>query len=182
MYFELDCPQMGCCQGKLYLKILDQERLYMQVPCVAHVLGQLALTFSKVDCLAADGDHVFSRKMDISEWLPFFRLFPAVGALHLSGGVAAYIASALEDTADPEEMVTDVFPALRVMWLDEGDDDDSEPEDGHYDEPVGSIEGFLSLRQLSGRPVTVVDTQDKFIKAYRESLKSGVSSSKGSKS
>ena len=111
-----------------------------------------------------------------SKWLPFFRLFPAVVALHLSGGVAAYIASALEDTADPEEMVgvPDVFPALHLIWLDERNDDDSEREDGHYDEPVGSIEGFLSLRLLSGRPVTVVDTQEKFDKAYRKFLKSGV--------
>jgi hypothetical protein len=84
--------------------------------------------------------------------------------------VAAYIASALEDTADPEETVTDVFLALRVIWLDEGNDGDSDTEDDHYDEPVGSIEGFLSLRQLSGRPVTVVDTQDKFIKAVSKFL------------
>ena len=142
----------------------------------AHVLSQLVATFSKVDHLTADGDHVFSREMDITQRLPFFRLFPAVVALHLSGGVAAYIASALEDTADPEEMVgvPDVCLALHLMWLDERNDDNSEPEDGHYDEPVGSIEGFLSLRLLSGRPVTVVDTQEKFDKAYRKFLKSGV--------
>jgi hypothetical protein len=108
--------------------------------------------------------------MDITEWLPFFRLFPAVEALHLSGGVAAYIASALEDNADPEKMVTDVFPAPYLIWLDEGDDYDSESEDGYYDEPVGSIEGFLSLRQLSGRPVTVVDTQGKFLEADKNPI------------
>lgn len=152
------------------MKILDQGQLHRQVPCVAYVLGQLAATFSEVNHLTAHGDHVYSREMDITEWLSFFRLFPAVEALHLSGGVAAHIASALEDTADPEEMVTDIFPALRLIWLDEGNDDDSEPEDRHYDGPVGSIEGFLSLRQLSGRPVTVVDAQDKFIKAVRKTL------------
>jgi hypothetical protein len=174
IYFELDRPQKGCRQAQLSLKILDQGQLHRQVPCVAHVLGKLVTTFSKVNHLTTHGDHLYSREMDISEWLPFFRLFPAVEALHLSGGVAAYIASALEDTADPEEMVTDAFPALRVIWLDEGDDDDSETEDLYRDEPVGSIEAFLSLRQLSGRPVTVVDTQDKFIKAVRKSLKPGV--------
>jgi hypothetical protein len=171
IYFELDRPQKGCRQAQqLSVKILDQGQLHMQVPCVAHVLGQLAATFSQVNHLTAHGDHVYSREMDVTEWLPFFRLFPSVQALHLSGGVAAYIASALEDTADPEETVTDVFLALRVIWLDEGNDGDSDTEDDHYDEPVGSIEGFLSLRQLSGRPVTVVDTQDKFIKAVSKFL------------
>ena len=70
--------------------------------------------------------------------------------------------------------VPDVFPALHLIWLDERNDYDSEPENGHYDEPVGSTEGFLSLCRLSGRPVTVVDTQEKLDKAYRKFLKSGV--------
>ena len=172
IHFDLGGPQKGCHQAKFSLKIIDQERLDTQVPCVAHVLSQLVATFSKVDHLTADGDHVFSREMDITQGLPFFRLFPAVVALHLSGGVGAYIASALEDTADPEETVgvPDVSPALHLIWLDERNDGDSEPENGHYDEPVGSTEGFLSLRRLSGRPVTVVDTQEKFDKAYRKFL------------
>jgi hypothetical protein len=38
--------------------------------------------------------------MESTDWLPFFHLFQAVKALHLSGGVAAYIVSALEDTTD----------------------------------------------------------------------------------
>jgi hypothetical protein len=168
--FTLDRAQSGCHQAQLSLKILNQEQLEMQVPCVAHVLGQLVATFSKVDHLTAHGHHVYSREIGITDWPPFFCLFPAVEVLHLSGGVAAHIASALEDTADPE-MVIDAFPELNLIWLDEGgggdDDDDSESEDGYCgpDQPVGSIKGFLSLRQLSGRPVTVVDTQDKFFEA-----------------
>ncbi|KAH9038045.1 hypothetical protein EDB83DRAFT_2413231 [Lactarius deliciosus] len=78
------------------------------------------------------------------------RVFPAVKTLHLSGGVAAPIASALEGNADPEEMVTDVLPALRLIWLDEDADDEDEDED--HNEP----------HQLSGCPVTVVDTKDEF--------------------
>ena len=46
----------------------------------------------------------------------------------------------------------------------------TESEDDHDVEPVGSIERFLSLRQLSGRPVTVVDTEDEFYEACRKSL------------
>ncbi|KAH8996950.1 hypothetical protein EDB86DRAFT_3243223 [Lactarius hatsudake] len=106
--------------------------------------------------------------MDTTDWLPFFRLFPAVETLHLSGGVATYIASALEDTANPEEIITDVLPALRLIWLDEATDGVGEDEDEDRNEPVGSIEQFLSLRRLSGRPVTVVDTEDEFDRRREE--------------
>jgi len=45
-------------------------------------------------------------------------------------------------------------------------------------EPVGSMERFLSLRQLSGLPVTVVHTGDEFFDADRKPLWSGVFRSK----
>ncbi|KAH9016494.1 hypothetical protein EDB85DRAFT_2279941 [Lactarius pseudohatsudake] len=155
-HVEFDYPQ----GGRLSLKILGKAWLHRQVPCVVQILGQLVPMFSNVNHLDAHGDHVHSREMYIADWLPFFRLFPAMKTLHLSGGVAAYIASALEDSAHPEETVTDVLPALRLIWLDEAADDADE--DGDHNEPVGSIEQFLSLRQLSGYPVTVVDTEDEF--------------------
>jgi hypothetical protein len=50
-----------------------------------------------------------------------------VEALRLSVGVAAYIASALEDTA--EDMVTEVVPTLHLLWSDEYNDEEC-------DEPV----------------------------------------------
>ncbi|KAH9008440.1 hypothetical protein EDB83DRAFT_2681333 [Lactarius deliciosus] len=159
-YVELNYPQGGRRQAPLSLKILGQVWLGRQVPCLVQVLGQLVPMFSNVNHLDAHGDHVHPQEMDDTDWLPFFRLFPAVKTLHLFGGVAASIASALEDTADPEEMVTNVLPALRLIWLDETAHDEDEDED--HNEPVGSIEQFLSLRQLSGCPVTVVDTKDEF--------------------
>ncbi|KAH9161029.1 hypothetical protein EDB89DRAFT_2235302 [Lactarius sanguifluus] len=159
IYVEFDCPQGNHRQARLSLKILGQAWLDAQVPCVAHVLGQLVPLFSKVDHLDAHGDHVHSREIDITDWLPFFSLFAAVKTLHLSGGVAAYITSALEDAADPEDMITDVFPVLRLIWLDKAAEDEDEDDD---DEPVGSIEQFLSMRQLSDHPVTVVGTEDEF--------------------
>ncbi|KAH9037721.1 hypothetical protein EDB84DRAFT_1130057 [Lactarius hengduanensis] len=156
IYVKFDCPQGSHRKARLSLSISGQAWLDAQVPCVAHVLCQLVPLFSNVDHLDAHGDHVHSREMGITDWLPFFRLFAAVKTLHLSGGVAAYIASALEDAADPEDMITDVFPVLRLIWLDEAAED--EDEDG----PMGSIEQFLSMRQLSDHPVTVVDTEDEF--------------------
>ena len=63
-------------------------------------------------------------------------------------------------------MVAEVFPALDLIWLDD------EGSEGIMEgnEPAGSIERFLSLRQLSGRPVTVVDTEDAFFEADRNPL------------
>ena len=146
----LDCPQGEYPQANLSLSFLGPW-LDMQVPCMVHLLGQLDTMFSDVGHLSAHGDNVdlsWRGGRDSIEWLPFFRLLPAVEELHLSGGVAAYIASALEDT--PEEMVTEVFPALHLLWLDEDNMEDC-------DEAMGSIEQFLSSRQLSGRPVTLVN-------------------------
>ncbi|KAH9010519.1 hypothetical protein EDB84DRAFT_1101135 [Lactarius hengduanensis] len=153
-----NCPQGKRHQARLTLELLDRGFLDTQVPSVARVLGQLVPMFSNVDHLDAHGDGVDPTEMDFADWLPFFRLFPAVQTLHLSGGIAAYIVSALEDTANSGEMVPNVFPELHLIWLDEMDNDDG-------DEPVGSIEGFLAMRRLTGFPVTVVDTEDEFYRS-----------------
>ena len=152
---QLDCSP-ECRQARIILDFLDVECLHEQVPYVTDVLGQLAATFSNVDHLSSHGDHVDSIEMESTDWLPFFHLFQAVKALHISGGVAAYIVSALEEATN--DMVAEVLPALDLIWLEEEGNQES-------DRPVGSIEGFLSLRQLSGRPVTVVDTEDEFFEA-----------------
>ena len=116
------------------------------------VLGQLTAIFSNVRHLGGWLEWGYMDDLDDNEWLLFFRLFPAVETLHLSGDVPC-IASALENIA--EDMLTEVMPALHLMCLDEGKRTGDE-------KPVRSIERFLSLRQLSGHPVTVVNTRDEF--------------------
>ena len=154
-FVQLDClPE--CHQAWLILDFLDVEWLDEQVPYVTNVLGQLVATFSNVDHLSSHGDHVDSIEMESTDWLPFFHLFQAVKVVHLSGGVAAYIVSALEEATD--KMAAEVLPALDLIWLDEEGNQES-------DRPVGPIERFLSLRQLSGRPVTVMDMEDEFFEA-----------------
>ncbi|KAH9037714.1 hypothetical protein EDB84DRAFT_1129828 [Lactarius hengduanensis] len=135
--------------------VWDRIWLEAQLRFVVQVLGQLAHTFSHLDHLDAHGDNVESIDVDIAQWLPFFHLFPVVETLHLSGGVTAHMVDALEDLANSEEMVADVFPALHLIWLDDMDSDVG-------DESVGSIERFLAMRQLTGFPVTVVYTEDEF--------------------
>ncbi|KAN0131226.1 hypothetical protein V8E53_010930 [Lactarius tabidus] len=170
--FELDFSRGERRKAQLSLKFLGFEQLHVQVPRLVQVLSQLVAVFSKVDHLIVSGFYITSRDMDLTEWLPFFRLFPAVEALNLCQGVAAYITSALEDTADIEnsEMATDVFPALYLMWLEMNDSDDEDNDAEDRDKPVGSMERFLSLRQRSGHPVTVVTTEDEFNEADRNPL------------
>ena len=141
-----------------------QLSLTMHQAWRALFLGQLTATFSNVDHLSVHGDQFGLDEMDSTEWLPFLRQFPAVKALRLSGGVAAYITSALEHTADS---VTDLLPALYLIWLDDEENGDDEV-------PVGSMETFLSVRQLSGRPVTIVDTYNEFVEADRNPFLSSV--------
>ena len=68
--------------------------------------------------------------------------------LHVSGVLVKHIATVLENI--DEERVSNVMPMLRSLQF------------GNRYGPVGSTERFLSLRQLSGHPVTVViaNTQD----------------------
>ncbi|KAH9030277.1 hypothetical protein EDB83DRAFT_2420944, partial [Lactarius deliciosus] len=147
--FDSSAPR----RARLTLEVVNQGWLDTQILRVVEILGQLIPMSSHVRHLDAHGDQVKSRQT--ADWLPLFRLFPAVQTLHLSGGIAAYIVSALEDTSNSEEMVTDVFPELHLIWSDEMDNKDG-------DKPVGSIEGFLAMRRLTGFPVTVVDTEDEF--------------------
>ncbi|KAH9020977.1 hypothetical protein EDB84DRAFT_1565473 [Lactarius hengduanensis] len=142
---KLDRPQGECHQAHHSLIILDSEVQEFTAPEMAHLLDQLVPMLSNVVHLSVVGKH--GRGDDM---LPLLRLFPAVEAMDVSrktgGYTKAYIASALEDIA--EDMVTEVLPALQLLLLD---DDDNK------------LERFLSLRRLSGRPVTIVNTQDEFV-------------------
>jgi hypothetical protein len=127
------------------VSLLDNE-VDLLVPSVTRVLRQLvAMMLSDVGQLSID-DGEESGYLDNVEWLPLLHLFPAVEALYMTGFVAAYIAEELQDIT--EDRATEVLPALRSLWF------------GGGDELTGSR--FLSLRQLSGHPVNVVDMQDEF--------------------
>ena len=135
---DLDLPQGEFPQADVTLAFLN-----IHPPHVAHALGQLATMFSNVDRLSVCGGW---SDMESTDWLLFLRLFPAVESLYLSGDVTRYIASALEDAT--EDMVTELLPALHELSLDD------------HREQAGSMEKFLSLRQFSGRPVTVANADE----------------------
>ncbi|KAH9028386.1 hypothetical protein EDB85DRAFT_1971055 [Lactarius pseudohatsudake] len=153
--FKLDLSQGECHQAHHSLIILDSEVQEFTAPEIARLLDQLVPMLSNVVHLSVVGKH--GRGDDM---LPLLRLFPAVEAMDVSrktgGYTRAYLTSALEDIA--EDMITEVLPALQLLWLE---DDDNK------------LERFLSLRRLSGHPVTIVDTQDEFVErlnAYWEKV------------
>ena len=163
-FFALGRQEGELDRDHLLVRILKEADLETQVRGLAHIFRQLAPIFN-VDVLYARGYYVQrqSSEMDITEWLPLFRLFPAVKVLRLSGGVGVYIASALEDTA--EEMVTEVLPALRLIRLakDERDNEEEDVEQDFWNESGVSVKRFPFLRQFSGCPVTVLGLEDEFV-------------------
>ncbi|KAH9028375.1 hypothetical protein EDB85DRAFT_2147961 [Lactarius pseudohatsudake] len=134
---KLDCPQ-GECHKAHYSLIISE--LGLRDFTVDDVLGQLVPMLSNVAHLSVLGEDA------MVEVLPLLRLFPAVEAMDVDRKAAGYIAEALEDIA--EDMVTGVLPALELLLLD-GDDN--------------KLEQSLSLRRLSGRPVTIFNTRDEFV-------------------
>jgi len=113
---------------------------------VAHVLGQIFALFTNVVHLFifASEDHPsWQDDIDSSEWLAFLHLFTTVETLHIYGRLAGQVACALEYV--PREMVTEVLPFLHLLLFEDTDGE------------VESTEQFASLRQLNGRPVTIID-------------------------
>ena len=115
---------------------------------MSHFLGQIFAMFSNVGHLyiRAGADHPdWQDDIDSVEWLTFFHLFTTIETLHISGSFAGQVARALEDV--PEEMVTEVLPSLHLLVFED------------IDGPVDSADQFVSLRQVNGHPVTVIDLE-----------------------
>ena len=156
-YFKLDRPQ-----GKrsLSLNILSSAYIQtrMQVWGMARLLGQLPAMFSNVNDLFAHGDHLGSSEIDAvasesAGWQVFFDLFPAVKKLDLSEGVAPCITSALDEMY----LFPDVLPVLRSIRFIKDEDESEDENEDFWNKRVASMNRFLSSRQKSGFPVTVIN-------------------------
>lgn len=115
---------------------------------LTHLVARIFAMFANLRhfFIRSSDDHPsWEDDVDILEWVIFFHQFAGIRTLHLQGRLARQVARALEDI--PEEMATDVFPSLEVLLL--------EDQDG----PVGSTEQFVTLRQLGGHPIAVVDLE-----------------------
>ena len=74
--------------------------------------------------------------------------FPAMKILDVSGPLAEIVAFALRRITT--EMVTWVFPSLRVIFTE--------------DQPASFVETIVAARRFSDRPVTFVETKAEFEK------------------
>ena len=121
------------------------------VTCMTRVLGQLTALLSNVGHLSFNGHEAWNKnrnRLDDSNLLLLLHLFPAVETLYVSRLLTRHIATVLANV--DEERVNKVMPALRSLQF------------GNGYEPVGTTERFLSLRQLSGHPVAVVNTDTQY--------------------
>jgi len=141
-----DSENMGPC---LEIRITC-EGIDRQVSQMTHVLSQYPAILShmvrlNIDCYGTYPDSQ-TEGIDDVEWTELFRPFSTVETLVVSRTLARYIALVLEDSA--EEVAAQVLPALGLLFLPH--------------QPASSVGKFITVRRDSGRPVTVVKTQDEF--------------------
>ncbi|KAH8982476.1 hypothetical protein EDB86DRAFT_3086141 [Lactarius hatsudake] len=121
-----------------------------QVSQVIHVFSQRSTMLSRVVHFKLSRYRTGAMR---HQWLYLLHLFSAARTLHVAQEFARRFARVLESIA--EGMVAEVLPVLDLIYL-EG-------------QPVSALEGFLAARQLSGRPIAIVDTEAKFherVKSY----------------
>ena len=129
--------------------IISCEGIDRQFSNITQSFHQLSAPLSNVVHLKLDVEPVGSRQIegaDGVEWLRLLRQFPVVQLLYVSQELAGHVALALEDIAG--DMAAEVLPSIDLICL-EG-------------QPASSVGKFVAARQLSGRPVTVVDTKTEF--------------------
>jgi len=146
------CPESHLVWSSVYALIYCQW-IERQISHIAQVFSQPSAMLSRVVHLKLSRDQAYA-DCHGDEWLHLLRQFSAVRTLHVARRFAAgHIALALEGVTT--EMVAEVLPVLDLIYLD--------------GQPVSSVEKFLAARQLSGHPVTVVDTEAEFyerVKSY----------------
>src|SRR6266702_5181803 len=133
-------PDSGRVSALIYGQWIER-----QVSRIAQVFSQPSAMLSRVVHLKLSLYLANADRHD-DEWLHLLRQFSAVRTLHVSGEDAGHVALVLEDVTG--EMVAEVLPVVDLICLD--------------GQPVSSIEKFLAARQLSGHPVTIVDTEVEF--------------------
>jgi hypothetical protein len=130
------------------------QRMYWQILQLSHVLSCISYS------LLSDVVHfnlypdAFMDEYEKSElevlydidWLQLFRPLSSVRTLSVSGDLTRHVCDALENIAGA--MVTEMLPALDLLYLD--------------DQPISSIQNFITVRQASGHPVTFIDTSSDF--------------------
>ena len=119
-----------------------------QVSHITQVLSHVSAKLSNVVHLKLKVEPYTGRLKGTEdvEWLHLLQQFSALQTLHVSPELAGHVALALEGIEG--ETVDDVLLSLNLIRI--------------VDQPASSIKKFIAARQLSGRPVTVIDTEAEF--------------------
>ena len=130
--------------------IISCEGIDYQVSHITQVLSHLSTKLSNVAHLKLkvepEGRQLTGA--DDVEWIRLLHQFSTIQTLHVSQELAGHVALALEDTT--AELADEVLPSLNLIRV--------------VGQPASSIEKFIASRQLSGRPVTFIDTEAEFDK------------------
>jgi hypothetical protein len=128
--------------------IISCQGIDCQVSHIAQVLSHMSAKLSNVVHLKlkVDPEGLQLERTDDVEWTNLLRQFSTLQTLHVSRGLAGLVALALEGIAT--EMVGEVLPSLDLICV--------------VGQPASSIENFIAARKLSGRPVTVIETETEF--------------------
>ena len=132
---------------------------HCQDSTLASTLRRCSEVFSGVEHLSIKVSDLYTCRQDdmwlnYLGWMRILRRFTAVETLLVPPPLAGYIAGALEDEYVAGDMGSDLWPALRLLCL-EG-------------QPLERVEKFISARQLSARPVTVVSQRNVFLDLLRQ--------------
>ena len=121
---------------------------------MSQVLRQFSPILSSVVLLrfATKFQERFLLQADDLEWIHLLRQFSMVQVLSLNGHFASCFARRLESITG--EMVAEALSSLDLIYL-EG-------------QPTSSIQKFVDVRQLSGRPVSVADTEEEFDERFKD--------------
>jgi hypothetical protein len=131
--------------GEIQLQISSRQ-LGRRLASLTHICRQLFPLLSSAEWLDIKAFLLFSTRrrrgeIDPAQWLELFRHFQGVKTLELTGTVVPNIMSALEQLTG--EMACGILPALRDLhW------------GGSQASMSRSIEPFITMRQLTGRPVS----------------------------
>ena len=152
------------CEGRIYFSddtrgssdsiVTSCEALGWVISDIVHVLSQFSAILSYVAHLKfCESSRPATRLegwqpvgMGDTEWPQLLHLFTAVRTLYIPEELSGQIALALEGVA--REMVTDVLPALSLLYLE--------------NQPASSVETFVAVRRDSGRPVITVNKKTEF--------------------
>jgi len=117
---------------------------------MAQVFSGISATLSNVVHLELEAkEHL--EGTEYVDWLHLLLQFSTVQTLHVRRALAEDVARPLDRITG--EMATQVLPSLDLIYL--------------AGQPASSVGNFVAARQLSGRPVTVINSEPEFIQRVR---------------